>query len=78
MFLTLLGPQSRFGDNGGLITWNLTGLSPKRDWSLKGLTSFRICALVFGDSYGGEKMQLIKKTVGEGGYTSDRRSVPTK
>ena len=29
--LTLLGLQSRFGDNLGQITWNLSALSPKRD-----------------------------------------------
>ena len=34
-FLTLLEPQSRFGDNWGQHTWNLSGLSPKRDWSSK-------------------------------------------
>ena len=33
--LTLLGPQSRFGDNWGQITWNLSGASQKRDWSSK-------------------------------------------
>ena len=33
--LTLLGLQSRFGDNLGQTTWNLTGVSPKRDWSSK-------------------------------------------
>ena len=33
--LTLLGPQPRFGDNWGQITWNLSGVSPKRDWSSK-------------------------------------------
>ena len=33
--LTLLGPQARFGDNGGQTTWNLCGLSPKRDWTSK-------------------------------------------
>ena len=33
--LTLLGLQSRFGDNWGQTTWNLTGLSPKRDWGSK-------------------------------------------
>ena len=33
--LTLLGPQSRFGDKWGQTTWNLTGVSPKRDWSCK-------------------------------------------
>ena len=33
--LTLLEPQSRFGDNWGQLTWNLSGLSPKRDWSSK-------------------------------------------
>ena len=32
---TLLEPQSRFGDNWGQITWNLSGVSPKRDWSSK-------------------------------------------
>ena len=35
--LTLLGLQSRFGDNRGQITWNLSALSPKRDWSSKGV-----------------------------------------
>ena len=33
--LTLLGLQSRFGDNLGQNTWNLTVVSPKRDWSSK-------------------------------------------
>ena len=33
--LTLLGLQSRFGDNWRQFTWNLSGLSPKRDWSSK-------------------------------------------
>ena len=37
--LTLLGLQSRFGDNWGQITWNLTALSPHRDWSSKGVNS---------------------------------------
>ena len=32
---TLLGLQSRFGDNWRQITYNLSGLSPKRDWSSK-------------------------------------------
>ena len=35
--LTLLEPQSHFGDNLGQTTWNLTGVSPKRDWSSKGV-----------------------------------------
>ena len=35
--LTLLGLQSRFGDNWEKITWNLSGLPPKRDWSSKGV-----------------------------------------
>ena len=34
--LTLLGLQSRFGDNWGQFTWNLTAMSPKRGWSSKG------------------------------------------
>ena len=34
--LTLLGLQTRFGDNWGKITWNLSGLSPKRGWNSKG------------------------------------------
>ena len=33
--LTLLGLQSRFGDNWVKNTWNLRGLSPKRDCSSK-------------------------------------------
>ena len=33
--LSLLGPQSHSGDNWGQITWNLSALSPKRDWSSK-------------------------------------------
>ena len=37
--LTLLEPQSRFGDNLGQTTWNLTGVSPKRDWSSKGVNT---------------------------------------
>ena len=32
-FLTPIGPQSRFGDNWGQSTWNVSALSPKRDWS---------------------------------------------
>ena len=35
--LTLLGLQSRFGDDWGQITWNLSALSPKRGWSSKGV-----------------------------------------
>ena len=31
--LTLLELQSHFGDNWGQITWNVSALSPKRDWS---------------------------------------------
>ena len=31
----LLGLQSRFGDNWGQNTWNLSVLSPKRDWGSK-------------------------------------------
>ena len=33
--ITLLGLQSLFGDNWEQITWNLRGLSPKRDWNSK-------------------------------------------
>ena len=33
--LTALALQSRFGDNWGQITWNLSCLSPKRDRSSK-------------------------------------------
>ena len=39
----LLGLQSRFGYYWGKITWNLSGLSPKQDWSSKGLKKSRIC-----------------------------------
>ena len=35
--LTLLELQSRFGDTWGQITWNWSALSPKRDWSSKGV-----------------------------------------
>ena len=35
--LTLLGLQSRFGDNWGQNTRNLTAMSPKRDWGSKGV-----------------------------------------
>ena len=35
IMLTLLGLQSRFGDNSGQTTLNLSGVSPKRDWSSK-------------------------------------------
>ena len=38
--LTLLGLQSRFGDNWGQIAWNLSALSPKRDWSSKGVKCY--------------------------------------
>ena len=34
---TLLVLQPRSGDNWGQITWNLSALSPKRDWSSKGV-----------------------------------------
>ena len=37
VLLTLLELQSRFGENWGQITWNLSALSPKRDWSSKGV-----------------------------------------
>ena len=33
LLLTRLELQSHFGDNWGHTTWNLSGLSPKRDWS---------------------------------------------
>ena len=33
--LTLFGLQSRFGDTLGQTTWNLSSVSPKRDWSFK-------------------------------------------
>ena len=32
---TRLGPQSRSRDNWGQTAWNLSGVSPKRDWSSK-------------------------------------------
>ena len=35
LLLTLSGPQYHFGDNWGQITWNLSGVSPKWDWSSK-------------------------------------------
>ena len=35
--LTLLGLQSRFGGNWEQITRNLRALSPKPDWSSKGV-----------------------------------------
>ena len=35
LLLPLLGLQSRFGDNCGHVTWNLSGMSPKREWSSK-------------------------------------------
>ena len=37
--LSLLELQSPFGDNWGQITWNWSALSPKRDWSSKGVNS---------------------------------------
>ena len=36
-FLFILGLQSRFGDNWGQNTWNLSGLFPKRDWTSIGV-----------------------------------------
>ena len=40
--LSLLGPQSRFfGDNGGQMTWNLSGESPKRDWSSRRVNNIK-------------------------------------
>ena len=42
---TLLGLQSRFGDNWRQISLNLSGLSPKRDWSTKRVNS----AVIKGD-----------------------------
>ena len=37
--LTLLGLQSCLGDNLGQTTWNLTGVSPKRDCGTKSVKS---------------------------------------
>ena len=37
MVLTLLELQSRFGDNWGQVTWSVSALSPKQDWSSKGV-----------------------------------------
>ena len=37
MVLTLLGLLSRFVGDWGQIIWNLSALSPKRDWSSKGV-----------------------------------------
>ena len=34
---TLLGLQSPLADNWGQTTWNQDGLSPKREWSSKGV-----------------------------------------
>ena len=42
LLLILLGLQSRFGDNWRQITWNLSGLSPKRDCSSKRVNTVRI------------------------------------
>ena len=39
LLLTLLVLQFRFGDNCRQITYNLTGLPPKRDWSSKRVNS---------------------------------------
>ena len=44
-YLTLLGPQSRFEDNWGQITWSLSGLSPKRDCGSKGVVKHPSCRL---------------------------------
>ena len=39
VYLTLLGPQSSFGDNWGHMTWNLSVVSPKRDCGSKRVAS---------------------------------------
>ena len=49
-FLTLLGLQSRFGDNWGQTAWNLTGLSPKRGWSSKRVNVHADLSLFFSTS----------------------------
>ena len=51
--LTLLGLQSRFGGNWGQITWNLTALSPHRDWSSKGVLHSRVPLFTGGHRPGG-------------------------
>ena len=48
MVLTLLELQSRFGDNWGHITWNVSALSPKRDWSSKGVNYPTVSAITRG------------------------------
>ena len=42
MCLTLLGLQSRFGDNLGQATWKLSGVSPKRDCGSKIMQVVRV------------------------------------
>ena len=51
--LTLLGLQSRVGDNWGQITRNMSGLSPKRDWSSKRV-GIRFCV-----RYGAPQMRTL-------------------
>ena len=48
--LTLLGLQSRFENNWGQITRNVTALSPKRDWSSKGVNPFRTAVPLWGQT----------------------------
>ena len=50
LLLTLSGLQSRFGDNWGQITWNLTGLSPKRGWSSMGINTTVLLLLNYHSS----------------------------
>ena len=47
---SLLEPQSRFGGNLGQITWSLSALSPKRDWSSKGVNPLRTAFPFWGQT----------------------------
>ena len=64
--LTLLGLQTRFGDNWGKITWNLSGLSPKRDCSSKGAegaTGTTQAALYKGPPHGCNLVHLVYREI---------------
>ena len=49
LILSLYGPQSRFGDNWRQITWNLSGLSPKRDSGSEGSSGVFFSVVVVVD-----------------------------
>ena len=74
MLLTPLGLQSRFGDNLGKTTWNLTGMSPKRDWGSKRVNSADCrysVVLLAGAHVPGVEGPLLPGTILKGTYGAD-------